>query len=142
MDYHTPPRSGENSKRQNVCYSTLTWGVSRRLRPRSSAEEYPRIRVILHFVTGRSIPVVRLLWEQIDRVRFPAPRQRTQNQPIRAGFVVSSTLCIPYSPSVFKSVFCSCFVSLSNAVVRAFKFPEERNVSRFFRVSSEKLSRI
>ena len=25
--------------------------------------------------TGRSIPVVRLFWEQIDRVRFSAPRQ-------------------------------------------------------------------
>ena len=26
-------------------------------------------------MAGRSIPVVRLLWEQIDRVRFPAARQ-------------------------------------------------------------------
>ena len=26
--------------------------------------------------TGRSIPVVRLLWEQVDRVRFSAPRLR------------------------------------------------------------------
>lgn len=28
----------------------------------------------LKVVSGRSIPVVRLLWEQVDRVRFSAPR--------------------------------------------------------------------
>src|SRR3990167_5836976 len=33
-----------------------------------------RLCVVDFDVTGRSIPVVRLLWEQVDRVRFSAPR--------------------------------------------------------------------
>lgn len=35
-------------------------------------------------VTGRSIPVVRLVWDQIDRVRFSAPRQ---NKEKKHGFL-------------------------------------------------------
>ena len=36
-------------------------------------EQTPFVHFLL--ASGRSIPVVRLLWEQIDRVRFPAARQ-------------------------------------------------------------------
>lgn len=35
--------------------------------------------------TGRSIPVVRLLWEQVDRVRFSAPRQNVTPSHRRGG---------------------------------------------------------
>lgn len=31
--------------------------------------------------TGCSIPVVRLLWEQVDRVQFPAARQTAKARP-------------------------------------------------------------
>lgn len=34
----------------------------------------PGLELNPFFFPGSSIPVVRLLWEQIDRVRFPAPR--------------------------------------------------------------------
>ena len=34
--------------------------------------------------TGRSIPVVRLVWDQVDRVRFSAPRIRERSERITA----------------------------------------------------------
>src|SRR3989344_4938158 len=35
---------------------------------------------IIHFVSGRSILVVRVLWEHVDRVQFSAPRPRNRKE--------------------------------------------------------------
>jgi hypothetical protein len=49
-----------------------------------------------HRPSGRSIPVVRLLWEQVDRVRFSAPRQKRACKSLCA--VVAPSLVVEMIP--------------------------------------------
>ena len=66
------------------------------------AGEDPSSRKAMKGETGCSIPVVHLLWEQADRVRFSAPRQN--KRPINCNSA-RLMLKFPHEAGVQHSIF-------------------------------------